>query len=475
MTDPANELYLKAIDQIYQRQMGRPADQEGASHWLYVVRSGSMDLHQIERQIGASTEALAFRNRQGQPASAPVPVTSPAPGSNAGGSGGSGTSNSGSGTPGTGGGTVLVKDNKGVLWAVNFNSGGGGTRRRVDPAQTQSAIAQFGQPITNRNQLPGAQLWKQNERWGDRGDAIILDVRLGFRDAGPYDPAAADAEDDADTPGADNRPAHALIREVLERYGLGGLSDWALNQLVNGRSHEEIMLELRNQPLFKERFKAIDIRRQHGLNPVSPEDILHYEDTARDLMRSSGLPQGFYDDADDFADLIGKGVSLTSVQDRVNETWSRVVNAPPEVRDAWEQIYGGSSDQALAAFIFDPDKSETKLRDMARTAVAGGAMRTFGLGMDPAAAARVAGFDLEDGAVRSGFGKLAQIRAVFSESRGERGGPDLDVMREGVNAAFDAGEGQEAIEQRITTRRNEFGGGGGALLSNQGLTGAGQA
>jgi hypothetical protein len=266
-----------------------------------------------------------------------------------------------------------------------------------------------------------------------------------------------------------NSSAFAALQTVLDRYGLGGLTDWAEEMIRNGRSVEEILLQLREQPLFKERFKAIDLRREYGLNPISPEDIINYENAARDMMRSSGLPAGFYDQFDDFAQLIGKGVSLQSLQTRIVETWDRVVNAPPEVREAWQALYGMQGDQALAAFMFDPDNSEATLKNMAKTAVAGGAMATFGFGIDVAAAARVAGFDLQDSAVRSGFGRLAQINAVFNETLGER--EDLDAMTHGINAIFDAGEGMTDIERRITTRQNEFAGGGGALLTQGGLAG----
>lgn len=279
----------------------------------------------------------------------------------------------------------------------------------------------------------------------------------------------ANGEDEDEDMG--NASAHALIRQTLERYGLGELSDWAWSQLQNGRSYEEILLELREQPVFKSRFKAIDIRRANGLNAVSPETIIEYENTARDLMRQSGLPSGFYDQFDDFAQLIGKGVSLQSVARRVEQSWDRVVNAPEAVRQAFGDLYGIRGDQALAALMFDPDKAEQKLEDMARSAVAGGAMRAAGFDMDAITAGRLAGFDFEDQTVRAGFARLAQLRAVFTETMGERNEQDLDAMREGVNSVFDIGQGAEAMERRVQTRINEFAGGGGAYATNEGLTG----
>lgn len=472
-SDPANR-------QWYWRQQGKPDPGPAPRNDFVNDRPSTttaVDWDALRRltEAGLSSDDIrTLGSRSGSvtgPALTPEPATrpGPAPAPANGGSGGSGTSNSGQ--PTGMGSARLVRDNMGVLWVVNFGATGG-VRQRVDPTQAQDAIDLYGQPITSVDQLPSSVRDAQLARFGTAGGgAIALDVRLGFQDAGTWDRDAAQSEDDQER--SDNRSAHALIREVLDRYGLGELSQWAWQQLVNGRSHAEVMLELREQPTFKERFKAIDIRRQHGLNPVSPEDIINYETTARDLMRASGLPRGFYDEADDFAELIGKGVSLQSVQHRVRESWDRVVNAPEEVRGAMFELYGMQSDQALAALFFDPDKAETKLADMARTAVAGGAMDSFGFDIDATAAGRVAGFDLADSAVRSGFGRLAQLRSVFNETRGERNQADLDAMTEGVNAVFDAGEGAEAIESRIGARRAEFGGGGGGYLSQRGLTGAG--
>lgn len=267
--------------------------------------------------------------------------------------------------------------------------------------------------------------------------------------------------------------ARAILRGVLSDYGLEALDDWAWSQIQDDRSVEEVLLDLRQQETFKERFKAIGIREANGLTPVSPQQIVDYEAAARDLMRASGLPSGFYDQPDDFAELIGKGVSLPSLQDRVEQTWNRVVDAPAEVRQAFGDFYGAVGDQALAAFIFDPDKGEAQLSRMARAAVAGGAMQAFGFGSDQAAADRIASLNVQDPMVRQGFAQLARISGVFTESIGER--EDLDAMTEGVNAVFDAGEGEAAIQDRITARQNAFAGGGGSFLTQQGLAGVADA
>lgn len=367
----------------------------------------------------------------------------------------------------------VVRDNLGNYFLVTFNSTGGGTRQRIPTGGLDAAVRLYGEPVSSFDQLPPAQRWFQIAKFGQSANkSILLDATLGFNRGGELDIEAA--EDAREASDVNARGALSVVRETLDRYGLGSMAEWAWGQVQNGREFPEIMLELRTQPAFKQRFRAIEIRQANGLNAVSPETIIEYENRARDLMRSSGLPRGFYDDADDFADLIGKGVSLESVARRVEQSWDRVVNAPSEVRAAFADMYGVQGDQALAAFMFDPDKAETKLEEMARSAVAGGAMRAFGFDLDPIAAGRIAGFDFDDQTVRGGFARLARLKAVFDESVGEMGGPDLDPMREGVSSVFEMGAGEEAIRQRVERRLAEFSGSGGVAATDQGLL-AGEA
>ncbi len=362
---------------------------------------------------------------------------------------------SGGSTGGGGGGTTatLIDPTTGrPAYTGPLGEAGLGT------APTAAQIAQYGSFI--QGMMPdGRRVWYVPGQHIQEGNLMALENWR--KQTGSDDPSDE----------ASQRSAHALLRQVLDSYGLGGLADWAWGMIQNNRSYEEVLLELRNRPEFKTRFKAIDLRRQYGLNPVSPEDIIQYENAARDLMRASGLPGGFYDQADDFAELIGKGVSLESVARRVEFVWDRVVNAPTEVRQAFGDLFGVAGDQALASMFFDPDKAEVQLEKMARSAVAGGAMRAAGFDLDAIAAARVAGFDLGDQTVRAGFARLAQLRGVFTETMGERNAEDLDPFREGINAVFDVGEGADAVERRVQTRANAFRGGGGALLTSGGLTG----
>src|SRR5437867_2701415 len=94
--------------------------------------------------------------------------------------------------------------------------------------------------------------------------------------------------------------AFASLKDLLDRYGLPSLTDWAWQQLVGGKSEAEITLSLYDQPAFQQRFPAIAARRASGLNAITPAEYVSYETQARQMFQAAGFPPSFYDQPDDF-------------------------------------------------------------------------------------------------------------------------------------------------------------------------------
>ena len=86
-----------------------------------------------------------------------------------------------------------------------------------------------------------------------------------------------------------SQDALARLTQILNQYGLGSLTTWALEKLRQGASEAQILIELYDQPAFKQRFPAIDARKQNGLTPISPAEILEYEQRVNQLLRMAGL------------------------------------------------------------------------------------------------------------------------------------------------------------------------------------------
>lgn len=273
--------------------------------------------------------------------------------------------------------------------------------------------------------------------------------------------------------------AKAYLEQLLGQWGLGSLADWAYRMLTEDRSEDEIIQLLRQRNEYKDRFKAIVQRVAAGLPALSEADVLNYENTARGLFRSSGLPPGFYDDPDDFVDLLVKDVSSAELQTRIEDGFVRVTSADPSIRAVFGEWFGASGDAALASIFLDPARALPALQRQVATAEIGGVSRNFGFGFSQGAAAGLAarlGGRTDIGGISQGFERLASVRPVFQEtvSRRERGD---DLLAEGAGADFAFGTGDgERVRARIRQRVSELSGGSGRVASSQrGLIGAGSA
>lgn len=269
------------------------------------------------------------------------------------------------------------------------------------------------------------------------------------------------------------RDALAYIKAILADYGLPeSLADWAWGKIVSGAPTEEVALDLRDTPEFQTRFPAIAAREAAGLSPLSPAEYVAYEQAATQLFRTSGLPAGFYDDKADFTALLAADVSVAELNDRIaTDGFRRVVDAPPQVRDAFAEFFGPQGDAALAAFFIDPERAVPVLQRMATQAdIAGRALASGGLDLDAARAGELADFGITGLQVQQAAANVAEQAALFRESVSE--GTDLTGEREGLNAALGVSDAS-ALRQRQQARVGAFSGGGGAAASNEGVGGLG--
>jgi hypothetical protein len=268
--------------------------------------------------------------------------------------------------------------------------------------------------------------------------------------------------------------ASAYIQQVLNQYGLGSLSQWAMDQMINGQSEDQIMIAMEKTPEFIARFPAIQARRDAGLAPISPAAYIEYESQARQMMMSAGLPVGFYDQPSDYADLLTKDVSLNELQQRVQSGYDRVRSAPPQVMEAFSQYYGADAPNALAQFYLDPERSLPDLMRQAEAAVFGGTGSQYGVGINRDQAELASRMGITQNQAQQGFQGLNQQQAYYDENFNETN--DLQMNKEGVAATFGMDAVSErAVQQRKDTRAAAFAGADGVIESNSGLIGTGAA
>lgn len=278
-----------------------------------------------------------------------------------------------------------------------------------------------------------------------------------------------------------NRDAWAIVTQTLAAYGLKekSLQDWVIGSLKQGNPIEQILLELEQRPEFDRAFPEIRLRNEYmarsalQFEPIGPAEVLEYRTRAAELMRSYGLPRGFWDENRNFTDLIVKNVSLSELNERLELSSRRVANAPPEVRSVFEEVFGLRGDQALYLAFTNADQALPALEEMVQQAEAGGAARRLGFGLNAAEMSRLADLNISYGQAVEGFAQLSERRGLFDETLYET--DDFTVGDEGVSAAFATGDDTMALQRRGEARRAETSGAGSALTEERGVTGLGAA
>lgn len=269
------------------------------------------------------------------------------------------------------------------------------------------------------------------------------------------------------------RDALARMSQLLGQFGLGNLAGWAETQLRNGASESEVMLSLYEQPEFKNRFPAAYANNTTGSAPLTPAQIIQYEQTARELFKQSGLNSMMYSNQE-IQSFITNNVSLSELQDRLTNGLNKVAQAPAEVRMAFGQYFGANSDSAMAQIFLDPTKALPELEKMAQTAYVGGIGQKFGVNLAQQIAREIADTGVTDAAVWQGFAQINALKPVFEETISEK--VDMTAQNEGVGAAFNLNpDAQANIENRIRSRSSMLSGGGGVASTEQGIVGLGVA
>lgn len=268
--------------------------------------------------------------------------------------------------------------------------------------------------------------------------------------------------------------ARALLEGTLGEYGLSALADRVWQQYLDGIPIEQIMLDLRKTPEYKARFPGMDALSQKG-RAISEREYIEIEKQYVSLFRQSGLPEGFYDGADDFANFIANEVSPQEMSGRLELARVAMYELPPQVRDEWTRLYGRTPGELMAQML-DPTKAEPLIRQQFVAAQAGAASRMTGYGALTANEAEqlgLSGRSFEQFA--EGFDFLGDAQELFQPIVGET---STDQISREEQLGIVAGTGNAAarrLERRARERAAAFQGGGGYAATQRGLTGLSSA
>lgn len=222
--------------------------------------------------------------------------------------------------------------------------------------------------------------------------------------------------------------ASEVIRAQLAQWGVSELYNDALNLIKQGLGTDAIVVELQNTDAWKKRFAANEIRKSKGLTVLSPQEYLSTERQYQQLMRSNGLPQGFYDQTSDFTNFLANDVSPTELQQRIGVAQTAFLNADDQTREAWKRFYGLSDGAAVAA-ILDPEKALPLIQRQATAAQIAGAATRNTIGLDRTRAEQLATLGVTQDTANKGFADIGQA-ASTDEAIAKRFGLDFNVNEE---------------------------------------------
>lgn len=169
----------------------------------------------------------------------------------------------------------------------------------------------------------------------------------------------------------EQRDAYIALKTLFDSYGLGTLAPKILEYVQQGYGADTITILLQRTDEYKKRFAGNEARRAAGLPVLAPSEYLATESAYRQIMRNAGLPEGFYDNPNDFTNFISNDVSPTELKTRVDIANLATVNADAATKQALQQM--GISGSSITAYFLDPERATSLIQKEMGTAQIGAA------------------------------------------------------------------------------------------------------
>ena len=245
--------------------------------------------------------------------------------------------------------------------------------------------------------------------------------------------------------------AWGTLQALLSQFGLGSLSQsvrsWIEDGIVNT---DELVNRIRSTPEYKLRFPAMERRLKAGYNAISEGTYIALEREYRQTMRTAGLPADFYNDANDFANLIAGDVSGAELSSRIKEGYQAVAQASPTVVNEMRRLYG-VDEGGLAAYFLDPEKATPILLRQAQAAQIGAqAQEQAGMAITAGQAEQLAVAGVGAEQARQGFQTINQAEQLFVSLPGTT--EQAITQEEQIAGVFGT---QAAAQQRVRQRARE--------------------
>ena len=284
----------------------------------------------------------------------------------------------------------------------------------------------------------------------------------------------------------EEQSAFEILLNTLKFYGLASDTDTRLVEAIRtawtgkiigpGDDIDTIGIQLRDNPVFQERFPANKALAAAGKPQYSVREYLRLEADYKQALQSAGMPAGFYDQPQDFQNFIANDVSVQEVAARAELGYQAVRQAPPQVVQEFQRLYGITEGE-LAAYFIDParmrptfDRYEAERQARAAQIAAAGTTQA-GMTVSRAQAEELARAGISGETAQGTFASLGEQQGLFeAQMQGEQAMTQEEVIGGafGTNAAA-----RRAISERRRRRQAEFEAGGtfaGSQGTQTGLT-----
>lgn len=167
---------------------------------------------------------------------------------------------------------------------------------------------------------------------------------------------------------------------LLDDYNLGVLAGEIQKLLDEGYEGRDLDLKLRDNPKYKNRFKANDARLAAGLPRLSPLQYISMEQQYKNLATFYGIPEATYKTGEGgFDKFIELDVSPDEFESRITTAQQRLQDVLPDVGKTLREFYPEVGTGDLIGYVLNPKATLPEIQKKITAAEIGAAASRAGV------------------------------------------------------------------------------------------------
>ena len=276
--------------------------------------------------------------------------------------------------------------------------------------------------------------------------------------------------------------AKSVMKGFLNRFGLGGLSDWAMGMAEQGLSGDAIVIEMRYgtdpnvRAIYDKAFPAMKARRDAGFTEITEDEYLQLTRGYSQIAAAAGISPDFLEGAgknvkeDGVTALIAGDVSLSEWRSRVATAEEAANEASPEVKAILESRYNFTSGDLVSAFL-DPARTKNIVearRQLGASTLAGTAQQVLGTALSQELSETMFKQDVQAREVSQALAPLRPLTEATLTS-------EAMTAEEIAASRFGSGMARKDFQRNLQERVVDFDQRGGIAMGSQGIYGLGTA